>query len=88
MQLSPYRDSDLKHPRPIHGFLMMGVLCRTRPSYPEIGYLQPSSANSAYCCSSAGGGPSIPLQQEWEWGGIKQNAASIISPFRKACLVK
>ena len=27
MQLSPFRDFDLKYPRPIHGFLIMGVLC-------------------------------------------------------------
>ena len=28
MQLSPYRDSDLKHLRPIRDFLIIGVLCR------------------------------------------------------------
>ena len=28
MQLSPYRDSDLKHPRPIRDFLIIGALYR------------------------------------------------------------
>ena len=54
MQLSPYKDSDLKHPRPIHGFSHhRSSLSHRDPAIPKLGvYSCPSFV--AICLTNCG----------------------------------